>query len=112
MLTTWSAEALDYAIIGAPSAVETVRLSAMADQLGLPCWTQYVGLGVNNALGLHVCAAGPSLSRPNDFVGFWAKQDDCVLEAFPVVDGSVQVPDRPGLGVTLDMDAVERYAAP
>ena len=112
LLTTWSAEALDYAIIGAPGAVETVRLSAMAEQLGLPCWTQYVGLGVNNALGLHVCAAGPSLSRPCDFVGFWAKQDDCVLEAFPVVDGSVQVPDSPGLGVTLDMDAVGRYAAP
>ena len=112
LLTMWSAEALDYAIIGAPGAVETVRLSAMAEKLGLPCWTQYVGLGINNALGLHVCAAGPSLSRPHDFVGFWAKQDDCVQEEFPVVDGSVQVPDSPGLGVTLDMDAVRRYAAP
>ena len=112
LLTMWSAEALDYAIIGAPSALGTVRLSAMAEQLGLPCWTQYVGLGINNALGLQVCAAGPSLSRPHDFVGFWAKQDDCVQEEFPVVEGAVKVPDAPGLGVTLDMDAVGRYAAP
>ena len=109
MLAMWSAQALDYAIIGASTAVETVRLSAMADHLGLPCWTQSVGLGVTNALALHVCAAGPSMTRPHDIVGFWAKEDDCVLEDFPVADGTVRVPASPGLGVTLDMSAVERY---
>ena len=109
ILTMWSAQALDYAILGAPSAVEMVRFSAMAHELGLPSWTQSVGLGVSNALCLHVCAAGPSLSRPHDIVGLWAKEDDCVLEAFPVEDGMVRVPDAPGLGVTLDMEAVEKY---
>ena len=87
-----------------------VRLSAMADKLGIPCWTQSVGLGVTNALCLQVCAAGPSLSRPHDIVGFWAKEDDCVVEEFALVDGTVVVPDAPGLGVTLDMEAVERYS--
>ena len=109
LLTMWSAEAIDYAIIGAPSAVEMVRTAAAAEKLGIASWTQSVGLGVNNALGLHVCAAGPGLSRPHDFVGFWAKEDDCVIEDFPVVEGNVKVPDVPGLGVTLDMEAVERY---
>ena len=109
LLSMRSAEAIDYAIIGAPNAVETVRLSAMAEKLGIPSWTQFVGLGINNALGLHVCAAGPSMTRPHDFVGFWAKEDDCVVEEFPIVDGSVEVPTSPGLGITLDSDAVERY---
>ena len=108
-IAMWSAEAVDYVIIGGPTAVEAVRASATVALLGLPSWTQSVGLGVTNALALHMCAAGPSLTRPNDIVGFWAKEDDCVREGFPVVEGTVALPDGPGLGVTLDMDAVERY---
>jgi L-alanine-DL-glutamate epimerase-like enolase superfamily enzyme len=49
------------------------------------------------------------MTRPHDLVGFWAKEDDCVVEPFPVVDGLVAVPDGPGLGITLDLDAVGRY---
>ena len=109
VVAMWAAEALDYAIIGGHSAVETVRVAAMVAQLGLEAWTQSVGLGIANALTLQVCAAGPGLTRPHDIVGFWAKEDDCVREPFPVVEGSVAVPAAPGLGVTLDMEAVERY---
>ena len=105
----WSAEAVDYVIIGGPTAIEAVRASSTVALLGLPAWTQSVGLGVANALALHVCAAGPSLTRPNDIVGFWAKEDDCVRETFPVEEGTVAVPTGPGLGVTLDMEVVERY---
>ena len=32
-----------------------------------------------------------------------------MCEDFPVVEGTVAVPASPGLGVTLDMEAVERY---
>jgi len=49
------------------------------------------------------------LTRPSDIVGFWAKEDDCVCEAFSVVEGTVAAPAGPGLGGTLDMEAVERY---
>ena len=108
-LAMWSVGAVDYVITGGTTAVEAVRTSATVALLGLPAWTQSVGLGVTNALTLHVCAAGPSLSRPSDIVGFWAKEDDCVRESFPVVEGTVEVPKGPGLGVTLDMAAVERY---
>ena len=31
-------------------------------------------------------------------------------EPFPVRDGKVHVPDRPGLGITVDQDRVEKYA--
>ena len=82
----------------------------MLDQLGLPAWTQSVGLGVENVLTLHLCAASPSFTRPHDIVGLWAKEDDCLMEEFPVIEGTVAVPAGPGLGITLDMDALERYA--
>lgn len=35
---------------------------------------------------------------------------ELVEEEFPVEDGRVEVPDRPGLGVTLDRDVLERYS--
>ena len=34
---------------------------------------------------------------------------DLVEEDFPVVDGQIEIPDRPGLGLTLDDGFVERY---
>lgn len=35
---------------------------------------------------------------------------ELVEEEFPVEDGRVEVPDRPGLGVTLDRDVLETYS--
>ncbi|HUF92937.1 MAG TPA: enolase C-terminal domain-like protein, partial [Candidatus Limnocylindria bacterium] len=35
---------------------------------------------------------------------------DLVTEKFPVVDGHVEIPDRPGLGITVDEDMLRRYA--
>jgi len=108
-LAMWQAEAIDYCIIGSNSSLQIVRTAATLSLLGLEAWTQSVGLGIVNVLALHVCAAGPALSRPHDIVGLWAKQDDCLEQSFPVVDGFVPAPAGPGLGITLDMEAVERY---
>jgi galactonate dehydratase len=36
-------------------------------------------------------------------------EDDLIVEPYSVIDGSVAVPTTPGLGVTVDWDAVERY---
>ena len=110
-LAMWQAQAVDYVIIGG-LAQQTVRLAATVALLGLEAWTQPVGLGIANALALHTCAAGPGLTRPHDIVGLWAKTDDCVLEPFPVVDGTVAVPAGPGLGITLDREAALRFAVP
>ena len=34
---------------------------------------------------------------------------ELALEDFPVVDGMIEIPERPGLGVTIDEAFVERY---
>jgi len=34
---------------------------------------------------------------------------ELVHEKFPVVDGQIEIPDRPGLGITVDEDFVRRY---
>jgi len=35
-----------------------------------------------------------------------------VKEDFPVEDGEVEIPDRPGLGITIDEDFVKETAMP
>ena len=35
---------------------------------------------------------------------------ELVHEKFPVTDGQVEIPDRPGLGITVDEDFVRRHA--
>jgi len=44
-------------------------------------------------------------------VGPLAWDHTLVREDFPFVDGAFLVPDRPGLGYTLDHDAVAKYLA-
>lgn len=34
---------------------------------------------------------------------------DLVEESFPVVDGRIAIPERPGLGVTVKREFVEKY---
>jgi L-alanine-DL-glutamate epimerase-like enolase superfamily enzyme len=34
---------------------------------------------------------------------------ELAVERFPVVDGYLEIPDRPGLGVTIDPDFVAKY---
>jgi D-galactarolactone cycloisomerase len=75
-------------------------------------WTNGIGLLAN----LHVCAGvggGPYLEFPYDPPGWTPERRDFML-ASPVgvsSDGFVGVPDAPGLGVELDEEAVDFYAA-
>lgn len=72
-------------------------------------WSQTVAYGPGCAMGLHVAACMPNLSRPYDMVGPYAWIDTLLNEPLLVQDGSYPVPDRPGLGFTLNRDAVAKH---
>ena len=57
------------------------------------------------------CAAAcmPNLTQPYDLSGSMVWDDTLVNEDFPFAEGLFEVPDRPGLGYTLNHDAVARY---
>ena len=103
------AEAVDYLNLGG-SMVQFVRNAAMAHAAGLPCWH-----GSGNDLGimefsyLHAAASARNCILGSDFVGSWTRQDDLVVEGIQFEDGNAIVPDKPGLGCELDMDALEKY---
>jgi glucarate dehydratase len=73
-------------------------------------------LGVSLMAMAHAAAAAPHLSYACDTHYPWQAAEDEVVEGgrIPIVGGSVRIPDRPGLGVTLDYDQLargrERYA--
>ena len=84
--------------------------AGMAAAAGMPVWLQVVGLGlgVSGAYGTHVHATIANATIPSDSLHF-TREDDLIGGALMPVDGYVTVPDTPGLGVELDMEAVDKY---
>ena len=103
LLRRFQAEALDYAIVG------SLEDSRLAHQLGMGGWSQTVSYGPGAAMGLHQAACMPHLTQPYDMVGPMAWEHMLVREDFPFEEGAFLVPDRPGLGYTLDRDAAQQY---
>jgi glucarate dehydratase len=87
-------------------------------QLGRICETFGIGLSMhsNSHLGLsllamtHLAAAVPHLTYASDTHYPWQSAEDEILEGGRVrfTNGAVRVPDAPGLGGSLDQDALAR----
>jgi glucarate dehydratase len=58
----------------------------------------------------HCAAASPNLTYACDTHYPWQVEKDEIVEGGPIrfVDGAVLIPDKPGLGVTLDYDQLAR----
>ena len=103
------AEAVDYLNLGG-SMVQFVRNAAIAHGAGIPCWHgSGVDLGIMELSYLHAAAAARNCVLGSDFVGSWTRVDDLVVEGLQFENGYAIVPDKPGLGCELDLDAVEKY---
>ncbi len=64
---------------------------------------------IGAAASAHVAAAMPNLSAyASDIRGFTAYREDVVNEELSIDAGSLIVPDRPGLGVTIDFAKLEK----
>ena len=103
------AEAADMFNTG--GSVETTLINAgMAEAAGMPVWLQVVGLGlgVSGAYGTHVHAVVRNATIPSDVLHF-TRENDLIGGALIPREGFVEVPEGPGLGVELDMEAVEKY---
>jgi muconate cycloisomerase len=87
------------------------RIFELAALYGVECTIGSMPEGrIGAAASAHVAAAMRNLSaRPSDIRGFTAYADDVTVEELPIVDGQLVVPDRPGLGVTVDFDKLRAY---
>jgi len=109
VLEALKAECLDYATLGGTSQ-EVIKAAAVAEAADVPVWIQMGGvcLGILAAYSSHVQATIPNATLPCDELPFVRSAD--VLGGSLVLDeGHFILPEGPGLGVTLDMDVIERY---
>jgi len=65
-------------------------------------------LGPKTAAMVHVAASGIAYSLPNDST-YYGLADDVITERLQILNGKIQVPQRPGLGIEIDRDKLERY---
>lgn len=98
----------DLAVAGGIS--EAVRIEALASAWQLRFAPHMWGGALMFAAGLHVAAAASSGFLIEYSLGANPVLHELVVEDFPVVDGMIEIPDRPGLGVTIDDAFVKRYA--
>jgi len=82
--------------------------NAFAKMYDIPLWDEtscWNGIGL--AMQAHQAAAYPGIQYTINAAV--TAEDDLVKEPFTMKDGLYDIPERPGLGVTLDDDAVDKY---
>lgn len=93
-----------YVVGGGVSNV--IRAASLAEYTHKLFWLQMVGTGITTAMALHlgaVCrqAQWPAVTCMNIYT------DPLINEPMPLIQGTAQVPDRPGLGVTFNEEALK-----
>ena len=109
MLEAIKREACDWMNIGG-AMNNTYKQAAVAEAAIIPTWHgSGVGLGVSEAAYTHVSAACKTMTLTSDICGESLRVDDLIESPIVIADGFAAIPPGPGLGVTLDEDAVARY---
>ncbi len=109
LLAALKAECIDYVNLGG-SALQIRQAAALAHAADVPCWVQMGGLctGVMAAYSVHLQATLANATLPCDELPF-TREADVVAEGLVLQTGHFTVPSGPGLGITINMDVIERY---
>ncbi|CAN5402204.1 hypothetical protein BH10ACT7_BH10ACT7_10140 [soil metagenome] len=109
LFPTWiQNEALDGFVVDIGGVSRFLQTGATCAAFNKEFWLQLCGTGLTTALALHLGsvlshARWPSVTAMNVF------ESTLVNESLEPTLGFVPVPDGPGLGVTVDEDALDRY---
>lgn len=88
----------------------SVRVAQLCNEWGLT-WGSHSNnhFDISLAMFTHAAAAAPGDITAIDTHWIWQEgQERLTKEPFPIVDGMVKVPERPGLGVEADMAQIEK----
>ena len=99
--------AYDYYVLGGWAA-NIIRCANIASAANKPFWMQMGFTGISAVFMVHLAAAIPNASLAHVSL-YMLLEHSLLAEPLVVVEGHADVPEKPGLGVGLDMDAVERY---
>ncbi len=86
-----------------------LRTNALCASFGQPFWLQMVGTGITTAYCVHLGAVLSQAELPAITCHeLW--ESDLLEKRLDVVDGAIEVSDKPGLGVQIDEDALSEYS--
>ncbi len=95
--------------------LETHKIGDMAEEYGVPMAMHFAGTPVSCMANVHCAAATQNflaLENHSLDVPWWSSLVEEGTKTPIVNHGWIQVPDRPGLGVTLNEDVVRQHLAP
>jgi muconate cycloisomerase len=96
--------------LGGGSVIEFQQMAQIAEFAGKDCWHgSSIEMGVLQHLRLHAAACARNCLLASDLCSEWVREHTLVKQRMTYRDGGAVVPDRPGLGVELDHDAVKKY---
>ncbi len=95
-------------VIGGGASRVKSQASAAAE-VNMPFWLQLVGTGLTTAFALHLGSVLTHALWPA-ITCYETYSDDLIKDKIEVQGGYARVPDRPGLGVTIDENALERLS--
>jgi gluconate/galactonate dehydratase len=100
----------DIYMLGHAKIGDAVRRAGLFSAGGAPFMLQNVGGAITRAMAVHMMAAFPTATfHCHNDTETW--KSDVVHQRLDPINGLVRVPDKPGLGLTLDRDELERLAA-
>jgi L-rhamnonate dehydratase len=88
---------------------QAMRIAMLAQQRGLPCCNHNFTTDINVAAALHFLAAIPNALMLEYCVEPSPLRTGVTREPIQVVDGYAAVPEGPGLGIDVDLSAVEQF---
>jgi len=106
----WTREGLlDAWIVGAPRLGSHIKnLAMLAAKSARPIWVEHsIDNGIAQVFQAHQTAAWPSIQYCISVTN--VLEDDCMKEPFTVERGQYRIPQKPGLGVSLDEGAIDKY---
>jgi len=84
--------------------------SAEAARQNLPFWAgSSVMTGLDDFATLHFAATQPGFTLGADFAASQSRENNLITQPIRYVDGKIAVPTGPGMGVDINLDALERY---
>lgn len=110
-LRAGAADILNIYVAESGGLTNSALIFRMAETAGIPCVIGAMPeLGIGTAAAVHLGVAMTNLTDPCDACGVIYQPADVVSERFKVVNGEIWPLEGPGLGVTLDPEALKHYS--
>ncbi len=112
MIETRAVDIIHPDLLTSGGMLETKKIADYAERYGLPTAMHFAGSPIAFMANVHTAAAIPSfvaLEHHALDLPFWR---DLVTGLPEVKDGYVQVPDKPGLGIDLNLEVIQEHLRP